>query len=193
MKNQAPAAKVETDLRVLKRQDWDGQYHINTKPVQEHRDKRGTICNHCSIHDSCFIKGSLNDALKSFPSRVDVVIDKSNEYVPPITFRDPVGLDDAFNTFRLGKAWGDRVVVGSVMGLANIEGAVFGYAKVTDVKVLTKKSACRNHAYANHAFLNRGISKAKAGREMEDLLPKLYGPLFVRNNTHITVIYMKRL
>ena len=160
---------INTDLKALKVKAY-GCYTINTKPVTEHRDKRGTLCDYCCSKDSCSIIGSLNTAKKSFASRFSIVIDDCNEYVPPIKFLDLTGTSSRFNTFRLGKAWAGRVK-----------------------NVVTKKQAYKKYAKDNHIFVDQDISRARAGREMESLLPKLYGPLFVNYNSHITVIKLRRI
>lgn len=183
---------INTDLKALKVKAY-GCYTINTKPVTEHRDKRGTLCDYCCNKDSCSIIGSLNTAKNNFASRFSIVIDDCSEYVPPIKFLDLTGTSSRFNTFRLGKAWAGRVRNGTVIGMVDERSEVIGHARVEGLHVVTKKQAYKKYAKDNHIFVDQDISRARAGREMESLLPKLYGPLFVNNNSHITVIKLRRI
>lgn len=109
------------------------------------------------------------------------------DFYPPI-----VGLEDEFNTVRLGVAWKKRLAVGEEVYLSdNKERKVIGKAIVTDVQTGRLDEICASHADKNHSQLSLG--PAGSMERLFAIIQKLYGPHLALPEKKATVIYLKRL
>jgi len=108
-------------------------------------------------------------------------------FVPPVE-----GVEDYFNTFRLGGTLGKKLKVGQqVLLLDEKSKVVFGRARVCAIGVGKLRDMCRDHAALNHRELNN--SAEGAADRLFSYLQKLFGPHIVNDNKLCTVIYLKRL
>lgn len=109
-----------------------------------------------------------------------------------LVFQDVKGTDaPEFNTIRLGKAWGQRVRQGDVMGMINKAGEVYGLAEVQDIDWAEKALIVQRNAWRNHLYVNSGMTQEQAGTDLLRRMPSIYGNLIYKNNDSATVIWLK--
>jgi hypothetical protein len=179
---------MNTNLRSLKRSDKG--HTMMPKPVLDNETRSFDLCESCGISNSCHhyrVARALFDK-----NKIHTMILHCSDYQQPFKFVDPVGTGGIFNTFRLGKASAERTATGDIVALVDKEGYKFGEAAVLDIITLPKDDAIAEYSRDNHTYIDQKLSKDDAARRMAKLLPNLYGGLIVRNNTHITVVQLRR-
>lgn len=108
-------------------------------------------------------------------------------FIPPVE-----GIDNEFNTFRLGGAYAKRLTVGDTIFLMDEKNkVVFGSAQVTRVEVGKLAELCRQHASTNHRELSNDA--AGAPERLLTYIRKIYGPHIAKDEKKACVIFMKRL
>ena len=107
-------------------------------------------------------------------------------FIPPI-----VGVEEEFNTFRMGKKL-TRLVEGEQVFLMNSkELIVFGEAVVVRVDVGTLDEMCVLYGENNHTEL--GKDPDDAARSLYQTIMKIYGPHLVHPKKIFTVISLRRV
>ena len=112
-------------------------------------------------------------------------------FIPPI-----VGVEDTFNTFRLGAKLAKSLTIGDIVYLANDkEKEVFGKAIVVSLDLGRLDEMCVIHGSKNHTEI--GNEETQIGNEAPErlfkLLQKIYGPQVAMPTKKTTVIYLKRI
>jgi hypothetical protein len=108
-------------------------------------------------------------------------------FIPPVE-----GVENAFNTFRLGWTLANRLTVGQeVLLLDEKTKIVFGRAQVVSVHKGNLIDMCREHAWRNHRELRNEPDSAPD--RLIAYIRKLFGPHIAVDNKRCTVIYLKRL
>ena len=107
-------------------------------------------------------------------------------FIPPI-----VGVEEDFNTFRMGKKL-TRLVEGEEVFLMNTkELIVFGEAVVVRVDMGTLDEMCVLHGDKNHSELHKDPDDA--ARSLYQTILKIYGPHMVHPKKVFTVISLRRI
>ena len=108
-------------------------------------------------------------------------------FIPPI-----VGVEDTFNTFRLGAKLSKSLTIGDKVYLANDkEKEVFGEAIVVGLDLGRLDEMCVIHGEKNHTEI--GNDDGQAPERLFKLLQKIYGPQVAMPTKKTTVIYLKRI
>lgn len=108
-------------------------------------------------------------------------------FIPPVE-----GVEDEFNTFRLGGALAKRLSVGQEVFIMNEKTkVVFGRAIVQRVEVGKLRELCDEHAHGNHRELNNEVEGA--GERLFVYLQKIFGPHIAPPTKKACVIYLKRI
>lgn len=120
---------------------------------------------------------------------------KCDLFMPTLGFGDKTGIFDVFSTFRLGKAWSERIRKGAAVALFDLrKKEVFGHATVVEVIHGNKLSLMKEHADTNHMMLLKAYESHDAMVEkFEKLLRRLYGNMIYNYYDDATVIYLKRI
>jgi hypothetical protein len=107
-------------------------------------------------------------------------------FIPPV-----VGVEEEFNTFRLGSFYIKHLSPGDEVLLLNEKDKlVFGRAVVEKIEAGALSELCLLHAHTNHTQL---ADEATAAPErLFALLQKIYGPHIVSPSKKATVIFLKR-
>lgn len=112
------------------------------------------------------------------------------DFYPPI-----VGLENEFNTVRLGIAWSKRLNIGDEVYLSdNKERKVIGKAVVTDIQKGKLQEICEIHAANNH--INKEFQESadySASLKLMNVIQKFYGPHVALPTKMATVIYLRRI
>lgn len=150
----------------------------------------GDICEHCARSENgCSAKAALDEEF------LEVSRDKRcGDFIPVLGFVQPLlGFEnDRFSTFRIGKAWYERLYHGAMVALYNKDRQViFGYAEVERIELDGLKSACERFAHFNHSQLH--LDKENAPKRMYERLSRLYGPSATTENRPTTVIFLRKL
>ena len=113
--------------------------------------------------------------------------------IPVVGFIPPVeGVEQEFNTFRLGSAFFKRLSEGSEVLLMDEKNkTVFGKARVTRVIAGQLGELCLIHAKDNHR--ERTNDPIGAPERLFKYMQKIYGPHIAMVEKKSTVIYMKRI
>lgn len=108
-------------------------------------------------------------------------------FIPPV-----VGIEDEFNTFRLGGFYAKHLSPGDEVLLLNEkEKMVFGRARVEKVEVGGLGEMLLIHAHKNHTELANDPNTAP--ERLHDTIRKIYGPQIATLTKKTTVIYLKRI
>lgn len=108
-------------------------------------------------------------------------------FIPPV-----IGVEEEFNTFRIGGFYQKRLSPGDVVYLLNEkEKMIFGRAQVQSIEVGGLGEMCLIHAHKNHTELAGDPNTAP--ERLNELLRKIHGPHIATLTKKTTVIYMKRL
>lgn len=110
------------------------------------------------------------------------------DFYPPI-----IGLENEFNTVRIGLAWMKRLNVGDEVYLSdNKERKVIGKAVVTDIQKGKLQEICEIHADNNHTQLQASV-ESNTSLELMKIVQKFYGPQIATPQKLATVIYLRRI
>lgn len=114
-------------------------------------------------------------------------------HVHVLGFRPPIdGVEQAFNTFRLGLKLRKTLPVGSVVFLMDErQKVIFGRAEVVQVETGPLLAMCEQHGHANHSEL--GNDPAQAAASLFHTMQKIYGPHIATGVKKATVVYLRRL
>ncbi|MDY7537532.1 hypothetical protein QN372_00055 [Undibacterium sp. RTI2.1] len=108
-------------------------------------------------------------------------------FIPPMK-----GLEDSFNTFRLGGALAKRLEVGhEVLLMDEKTKIVFGRAEVKEVVTGTLGELCLVHAHKNHLEISN--EESGASERLFKYLQRVYGPHIATATKKACVLYLKRL
>ena len=108
-------------------------------------------------------------------------------FIPPV-----VGVEEEFNTFRLGKKYSETLKAGDEVFLMNEkEKRVFGSAEVLSVELGTLGELCLIHAHKNHSHLD--ADPTLAPEMLFKKLQRIYGPHIISPVKKATVIYLRRI
>jgi hypothetical protein len=108
-------------------------------------------------------------------------------FIPPI-----VGVDETFNTLRLGGTFAKRLAPNQMVFLMNEKTkTVFGNANVVSLSVGELKQMCLLHGAQNHTEI--GVADPEnSGSRLFQLMQKIYGPHIATESKRCTVIYLRR-
>lgn len=111
-------------------------------------------------------------------------------YMPKLAFKDSAGMEDDFNTFRLGGMWAQRLHPGQHVLLTRTNEEKIGVAVVQSVHVGALAEMIDEHGLENHL----SIAAAKRGKELDMLkvMKVVYGSNRVDLRSMTTVVYLKR-
>lgn len=108
-------------------------------------------------------------------------------FIPPVE-----GVEDEFNTFRLGGTLAKRLVVGQEVFIMDEKTKiVFGRATVQRVELGKLRELCDEHAHKNHRELMN--TPEGAGDRLFTYLQKIFGPHIAPPTKKACVIYLKRI
>ena len=108
-------------------------------------------------------------------------------FAPPVT-----GVENDFNTLRLGAAFASRLSVGQEVFLLNEKTkVVFGRATVMRVEIGKLKELCDEHGQFNHTELAN--PSEGSGLRLLTLLQRIYGPHIALPAKKSCVIYLRRI
>ena len=108
-------------------------------------------------------------------------------FIPPV-----IGVEDEFNTFRLGGFYQKRLSPGDEVLLLNEkEKIVFGRAQVRSIEVGTLGEMLLIHAHKNHTEI--GNDPNTAPERLNETIRRIYGPHVATLTKKTTVLHMKRL
>jgi len=115
-------------------------------------------------------------------------------FLPVLSFADITGTEDDFSTYRVGKAWGERVRIGQSIALFDLgTQEIYGYAIVIAMFIGNRDELLFKHAKTNHLLKAKNYSNAsEAGFYFEKLLRRLMGNMIFDNNRFATVLYLRR-
>ena len=108
-------------------------------------------------------------------------------FIPPL-----VGMDEDFNTFRMGRRLAALKEGEEVFLMDEKRKVVFGRATVLDVSVGPLSALCAVFASENHTELDRPDSENSAER-LYQTLQRIYGPHIVSPNKTATVVKLRRV
>lgn len=161
----------------------DGRHTIEPANVR-HSDR--SLCNLCGIGASCKPRASL--ARLQGANDLVVGVKSCGDFRLTLTFRSNVGMEQEFNTMRLGPAWARRVEVGKLVNLRTTSGEKVGVAKVVSKHVEDFEEALRKHAHMNHVAV--GMKAAKARETVRRELVNANGKNFIARAGVLSVIYL---
>lgn len=113
-------------------------------------------------------------------------------YVPVISFKDATGLCGAFNTFRRGAGWGNRLKLGQTVALWNLAaGERVGTARVDGIHIADLGDLLGRLAAMNH--LMKASDERTAPERLHRILRQLYGSTYAAASEKFTVVELVRL
>lgn len=147
------------------------------------------LCDHCGSISQC----EMEDKSRWRFSIVEYK--ECAKFQPVIIFRPPlIGLEDQFNTFRMGRAWFNRVKAGTRVALLDAsKREVFGRATVIAVYYGSKALMQELHGPRNHLMLNLKFDdKHQMVEHFSGLCRRAMGNIIYENSDTASVIYMRR-
>jgi len=190
---------IELSMRRLKRVPSDDGLTFTLETATEQK-KDNLLCNFCGFRDSHnnLPKCSKHKVLKSHAKTgIGLLVRTCEIYQPVLTFRlkksHLAGFDTAFNTFRLGSTWYNRLSVGTICALYDSIGKkMFGKAVVNETHHGDMEEMCYDHAYKNHLFLDD--DQETASNRMIGAMQAAYGHIMEkRSDQTCTVVYLDRI
>ena len=107
-------------------------------------------------------------------------------FTPPV-----IGVEDRFNTFRIGGFYEKRLSPGEIVYLLNEkEKMVFGKAVVEKIDCGKLAEMCVIHGHLNHTELAN--DPADAGARLFATMQKIYGQHVATASKKTTVVFLKR-
>ncbi|QNK01763.1 hypothetical protein [Dyella telluris] len=172
-------------MKRLKRLE-SGKYTLERRQVLEQFE---SLCERCG-NVECSIRGILT-RLEENKVGAKLGLLECESFLVRIEFRDPAGLHGDFNTFRVGAAWGARVVEGQTVALSMAGGEEIGRAVVKQVH--TGSFAAMNEKFGVDNHLSIAAAVEGEDLDLEEVMRKNYGPHRFNRETTCTVIYMERI
>ena len=114
--------------------------------------------------------------------------------IPVIAFIPPIiGVEDEFNTFRLGLALSKRLEPGRIVALMNQKTmTIFCQAEVMGTATGPLLQMCIQHGAGNHSELeNADIENSPA--RLFALMQQIYGPHIATEAKKTTVVMLRRI
>ena len=181
-----PATLQDNNLRRI-RMTAGGKWTLLSEKDQT---KAIHICDYCVLKSSCV--ATLRVAAITAEFEVNGVITECPSYRPTLTFRDDAGMDALFNTVRIGKAWHDRVAVGSLVSLWTAKDDIeIGVARVTAKFVGRYCDLAAEHAHRNHTQIGKPLDGAE--QRLLKVLVGSYGSTFMKLERAVSIIYLERV
>lgn len=106
-------------------------------------------------------------------------------FIPPL-----VGLEEVFNTFRLGRKFASLPVGSEVLLIDEKRKVAFGRAEVLDVTTGPLSALCAVYGSENHTQLGKQGDHAE---QLYQVLTRIYGPHIVQPTKLATCIKLRRL
>lgn len=136
------------------------------------------LCEVCAARQDCSARADTPTQCASF--------------VPVLSFKDESGLEGEFNTFRRGRGWANRLLLGQVVGLfALTSGRIIGRAVVDGLHVSALGDLLDRLAASNH--LMKGSEAASAVERLHRVLRALYGVNHAAFDAVFTVVEVRRV
>lgn len=108
-------------------------------------------------------------------------------FIPP-----NIGMEGAFNTFRIGSFYTKNLKEGDEVFLYNEkQKMVFGKALVTSIDTGSLGEMCLIHAASNHLELHN--DPVGAPERLFKTIQRIYGPHIAEPHKKTTVLYLQRL
>lgn len=159
-----------------------------TTESSPHYASKAELCTYCGALPKCVIKGSKRRGWAS------QTLKRCDQFQPVLAFTQPKGIDDEFNTFRMGTTWVRRVAPGSVVGLLDGKTkSIIGQARVTAVYCGDKATMAKAYGEDNHLLIARGIKGEAVQAFMLKVLRNTFGKLIYQSQEKATVIYLERI
>lgn len=162
----------------------DGKHTV--EPAS-HRTNRKELCEHCGISSVCKARSKLIEMEQLH--KLKLGIRSCGQFRITLTFRSNVGMDEVFNTIRLGSAWARRVEPGQIVNLRTTKGDKIGIGEVISKYVAEFDDALSDHAHMNHV----GIGKENPVDVVKKELITAHGKNFVARADVLSIIYVKPL
>jgi hypothetical protein len=161
----------------------DGSYTID--PAKEL--DRDNLCNFCGF-DDCSIR-AIHDRLREnkFGAKLRIITCKT--FIPVLEFRQPLGLQGSFNTFRLGGGWAKRLVPEQVVSLSGP--SLVASARVREVHLGTFNEMNARFGPQNHMMIH--ATKEKLDWSLDKIMLSNYGPRVFNPEGPVSVIALERV
>jgi hypothetical protein len=174
---------------ISRRLRFNGRNFTLLSQAEERKDFN--LCQICSLEPNCLMTRRINQIMEEY--NLSAPVTECPSYRPRLVFRPPfIGLDDFFNTIRIGKAWAARLPQGTVVSLRmNETDEEIGIAQVATTLVGTYDEIAKVHAPLNHMMLEHEAVAAPA--LLHKVLTRCYGTTFFNGERHVSVIYLQRL
>lgn len=109
------------------------------------------------------------------------------DFAPPLT-----GLDNEFNTIRMGLFYSKRLTVGETVAIVDSKAKkIVGHATVTGVVAGPLGELLVEYAETNHTQI--GLDPMTAPERLFQVVTKLYGPHIAIRTRSATVVQLRRL
>lgn len=173
---------------ILARVKRVGEYF--TLDTQVEQRKRRDLCEQCGVAPVC----DTRYRVKRITDEGDVIlpIKTCRDFRPQLTFSDRRGLEfSTFNTFRMGRAWFDRLAEEDLVTLIDTRtNAAIVVAKVEKLYVGLLRDIGGQHAPRNHLLIGvQGVEDY--AQAMFGILKKSYGQLYVDWDKNVSIIYLR--
>jgi hypothetical protein len=146
------------------------------------------ICSVCGLNGECDTLAGLTYTKHARGIIARVIT--CQQYVPVISFKELIGTEGHFNTFRRGMGWARRIASDKRVRLFDLsESAPSREAVVTQVVSGPLGSLLPLHAKYNHLML--GSDPYTATERLSRVLVRLYGKTYAALDQIFTVIYME--
>lgn len=136
-----------------------------------------TLCDYCGAFEFCTL---------------DKTATACNKLIPPMLFTNPVGLEGAFSTLRLGRAWIERLRYTRHLTLFDVNrNEIIGYAKVNDVVSGNLGDVIAFSADSNHTLIGVDVEDKPAA--LRKIIRNHYGNNYAADDRPATAIYCERI
>lgn len=154
-------------------------------------DRTSNLCFYCTLEETCEVAEKMR-RITAKHSQIIAVTD-CLVYRPAIMFRRPlIGLENAFNTFRLGAAFARRVKIGMKVALWDAQGDnEIGVAEVIEVTTGRYSEIAGQHARYNHTQLD--LPPEDAPENLFKVMQRSYGTTYCTPDRVVSVLYLRRL
>jgi hypothetical protein len=115
------------------------------------------------------------------------------EFIPPIGFTSPIGLTGEFSTFRIGKAWSERLLPGDkVLLFESRSKNEIGLASVVKIEYGQWDDMIERFGWSNHSVQAKNVELADVYHFLNARLERAYGR-FLEKEKGISVIFLRRV
>lgn len=157
-------------------------------PLDQGED-REALCEGCGL-ESCVMRQVMRRVEVNKYNAI-VRVKSCQSFQPILDFRDQAGTAGQFNTFRLGRAWEQRLKRGDIVALRGSDKEIFGKACVKALhsglfSVLNELYGSDNHS---------AIAAELAGKDFDlgRVMKNCYGSTRFTEDRVVSVIYLERL